>query len=37
MIVEKKQLYDKVEGKQREIATHHRQKLYFLVSPSTYL
>lgn len=37
MIVEKKMLYDKVEGKQREIVTHHRQKLYFLVSPPTYL
>lgn len=34
MIVEKKQL---VEGKQGEIATHHIQKLYFLVSPPTYL
>lgn len=37
MIVEKKLLYDKLEGKPREIATHHRLKLYFLVSPPTYL
>lgn len=33
----KKQMYEKVEGKQRKIATHQRLKLNFSVSPPTNL